>query len=271
MISNRYLALKLGSNLCSSIFFFLQNQTKPTTVHIFWGFLIIGNLLFCAIAGRKYQQLDSKLDWIAFEAWKEASYLLVPHIQYKFDLWNGLSLKARDIINKGHYPICFASFLLRKKCKEISLYHCYHYFFFFKTAQTSKFIIKFLTIRPWRGPRCGSFSSVGHRRPQLCGRWHVTRDSHHRKSRPTSCGCAASYCGLFCWHAKRWDHPLNASHDDCAWNAGRYTSPYHCPLKIQVIYPFSNFKSLTILYKIFGEKSSIYLTDLEPSKTNTSR
>ena len=120
--------------ICAQVLFFLQNQTKPTTVHIFWGFLIIGSLRFCAIAGGKYQQLDSKLDWIAFEASKEASYLLglVPHIQYKFDLWNGLSLKTRDIINKGHYTICFASFLLRKKCKEISLYHCYHYFFFFK-------------------------------------------------------------------------------------------------------------------------------------------
>ena len=87
------------------------------------------------------------------------------------------------------------------------------------------------TIRPWRGPRCGSLANVGHHRPQLCGRWHGTRGSLHRKLRPILCGCAASYCGLFCLHAKKWDRPLNASHDDCAWNAGRRTSPYHCPLQ----------------------------------------
>ena len=270
MISSRYLALKLGSNLCSSIFFAKPNETNNSAY--FLGFFNNWKPTFLCNSWWEISAAGQQtwLDCI----WGLKGGLLSaasPISNTSMTFETALSLKARDIINKGHYPICFASFLLRKKCKEISLYHCYHYFFFFKTAQTSKFIIKFLTIRPWRGPRCGSFSNVGHRRPQLCGRWHVTRDSHHRRSRLTSCGCAASYCGLFCWHAKRWDHPLNASHDDCAWNAGRYTSPYHCPLKIQVIYPFSNFKSLTILYKIFGEKSSIYLTDLEPSKTNTSR
>ena len=113
---------------------------------------------------------------------------------------------------------------------------------------------KSLTIRPWRGPRCGSLASEGHRRPPLCGRWHGTQGILHRRWKATSCGCGVSYCGLFCWHARRWARRPNASHDDCAWNAGGYTCPpYHCPLKDEmkmsaIVRDKSNFKWINVCY-----------------------
>ena len=115
---------------------------------------------------------------------------------------------------------------------------------------------KLLTNQSWRVLRYGSRVSWGHQ-PRLDGRWHGIRGNQNqliRKVRPASCGCAASNCGLACWHARIWGRPQNASHDDCAWNAGGYTCPpYHCPLKDEmkmsaIVRDKSNFKWINVCY-----------------------